>query len=151
MKPEGPREWTPRKSQMEKFIEEEGLSMKWDAVPMNPAYEGAEEEERKWADESFHYKIFIKKGRKTFTTYYSMGAALQDPPDLPEVLDSLASDAAGFENNQDFEEWAREYGYDTDSRKAEKIFRLIETQSNKLKLFLGDAAYKKLLWEVERE
>ena len=136
---------------MEKFIEEEKLSMTSDPVPMNPAYEGADPEERKWADESYHYKCIIKKPRKTFSVYFSMGSANQDPPKLSEVLDNLASEASGFENNPDFESWAGEYGYDPDSRKAERIFRMIETESNKLKQFLGEEAYKKLLWEIERE
>jgi len=136
---------------MEQFIADEKLSMTLEPVPMNPASEGAEGDERRWADESFHYKIHIRKGRKSFSTYYSIGSLNTEAPDLAEVLHSLASDMAGFENARDFEDWASEYGYDSDSRRAERTFRSIETQSNKLKTFLGEEAYKKLLWDIERE
>jgi hypothetical protein len=67
------------------------------------------------------------------------------------VLDSLASDAAGYENSPDFGDWCGEYGYDEDSRKAERIFKDVERQSAKLKKFLGDDLYETLLWDTERE
>lgn len=45
-----------------------------------------------------------------------------EPPTVDEVLWSLVSDASGVRHGQTFDEWAGEYGYDTDSRKAEKAF-----------------------------
>lgn len=44
-------------------------------------------------------------------------------PKLDEVLHSLMLDAECFFNAQSFEEWAGDYGYDPDSRKAEAIYR----------------------------
>ena len=43
-------------------------------------------------------------------------------PDLTDVLWSLVMDAEAVEYSS-FEEWAETYGYDTDSREAEKIYR----------------------------
>ena len=43
-------------------------------------------------------------------------------PDLADVLHSLVSDADVIDHGS-FEEWADNYGYDVDSRAAEKIYR----------------------------
>jgi hypothetical protein len=71
-------------------------------------------------------------------------------PTADEVLDCLASDAAGVENTSDFEDWCSYYGYDADSRKAEKIYKACVHQSERLKTFLGDDLYEQLLWNTER-
>jgi hypothetical protein len=101
---------------------------------------------------------------RSFGLYFSQGSAHTTDPTLADVLDCLASDASGYENarvdtrpdeKQDkaltvFEGWASEYGYDTDSRKAEKTFRAIKRQSEQLKRTIGAEAYEELLWQVER-
>lgn len=96
-----------------------------------------------------HYKVILKTGRKQFTTYFSQGYGISGEPTVEGVLDCLASDAAGFENAQSFEDWANEYGYDTDSRKAEKTYNIIGRQAKRLKNFLGNK-YETLLWDTER-
>jgi hypothetical protein len=55
-----------------------------------------------------------------------------------EVMESLTADAAGYDNAAGFEEWAREYGYDPDSRKAKRTYREVCRQAEKLRRFLGD-------------
>ena len=72
------------------------------------------------------------------------------PPDCASVLDCLASDAASYDQSRDFDEWASDFGYDTDSRKAEKTYRVCGEQSKELRHFLGDAEYRALLGDVER-
>lgn len=69
-----------------------------------------------------------------------------------DVLNSLASDSSGFANcGGDFEEWAKEYGYDTDSRTAERIFKAIEHQKNRLLIFLGNIPnFDELVYSTER-
>lgn len=44
------------------------------------------------------------------------------PPTLDEVMWSLYMDASGVRHGETFAQWCDEYGYDTDSRKAEGIF-----------------------------
>lgn len=64
-------------------------------------------------------------------------------PNLAEVLNSLLSDGTAFFNGETFEEWAGNYGYDTDSRKAEAIFKacdLIGRQLNKISREILDKA-----------
>lgn len=51
-------------------------------------------------------------------------AAITEPetPTLDAVLYALHSDAGGVRHGQTFEDWAGDFGCDTDSRKAEKCF-----------------------------
>lgn len=101
-----------------------------------------------------HWEVVLHtpgKGINEFATYYSMGYGHEGKkPTMQQVLDSVASDAAGYEDSGSFEEWAMNYGYDPDSRKAEKIYRLVEQESRELKTFLGNEAYESLLRETER-
>lgn len=103
--------------------------------------------------------------RKSFSVYFSQGSVHMNDPTLANVLDCLASDASGFEtarpmkneyneNQYDwpmhFSNWAEEYGYDTDSRKAEKTFKAIKRQSEQLRRTLGAEAFEELLYNTER-
>lgn len=108
-------------------------------------------------------RMAVPEQTRSFGLYFSQGSAHTEPPTLEEVLDCLASDASGYENalpaantvahgNQGvaFNNWASEYGYDTDSRAAEKIYKVIKRQANQLKRVLGNEAYQELLWNTER-
>jgi len=64
-------------------------------------------------------------------------------PTAPEVLECLASDAVG--PDVDFDEWAGELGYDTDSRKDEKTYRTCRKLTGKLQRFLGDDLFTALI------
>lgn len=102
--------------------------------------------------------------RRSFSFYFSQGSTHTQDPTLADVLDCLASDASGYENaivdakqkqswgflRLTFESWASEYGYDTDSRKAEKTFRAIKRQAEQLKRTIDVEAYEELLYNVER-
>ena len=70
-------------------------------------------------------------------------------PELADVLDCLASDASGVEG-QRFEDWAADYGYNTDSRKAERIFHACRNTYHDLQYLLGNDALQELLYETER-
>ena len=104
-----------------------------------------------WAKTASHYRVTLKRTnpRRQMTVYFSMGPALCREPAADDVLDSLASDADGIENATSFENWASEYGYDTDSRKAERSYRVTQRQAQKLRAFMGHE-YNTLLWDTER-
>lgn len=96
-----------------------------------------------------HWKCVLKMGRKRLTVPFSMGYGHHGKePQVADVLDCLASDASGAD--QDFENWASDLGYDTDSRKAERTYRVIERQAKRLAAFLGDDLYQTLLYDTER-
>ena len=98
-----------------------------------------------------HWKVKIRKGKQSMSLYFSKRFGHHGKePQLDEVLDCLASDASSTENAMDFEDWASEFGYDVDSRKAEKSYKTIEQQKAKLLNLLGDEAYQQLLYETER-
>lgn len=56
-------------------------------------------------------------------------------PDPIEILWAIARDGDALEST--FEDWASEYGYDSDSRKAEKIYRACQDGALRLKKILS--------------
>lgn len=96
-----------------------------------------------------HYKVTLRMNGRQMTVPFSQGYGIKHEPTAADVLDCLASDAAGFQNTRSFEEWAAEYGYDTDSRKAESTFRNVKRQTEKLMNLIGDH-FDRLVWDTER-
>ena len=64
-------------------------------------------------------------------------------PELVDVLYSLVLDSDVL-NYSTFEEWAGDFGYDTDSRKGETIYRQCLEIGLKLRSMLGDDTLTKL-------
>lgn len=75
------------------------------------------------------------------TAAQSMGMPIN--PDPVDVVASLALDAAVLDFGT-FEDWAGDYGYDSDSRKAEAIYRACLEIALNLRNALGDAGLQKL-------
>ena len=130
---------------LDQFITEQQLVMSVRPIKRNPHMQ--EQMPR-------NFKCTIEfEGRgyhEPLTVYFSQGSAHKKPPTLAEVLDCLASDASGVDNAQSFEDWASEYGYDTDSRKAEKTYNICVQQAQELKALLGQDTYNQLLYGTER-
>lgn len=83
--------------------------------------------------------------------FYSKGVGHNgDKPTVDEVLDCLAMDASGVYPDAPFEEWVANYGYNVDSRSAEKTFNIIKGQAEDLRSFLGDENFRTLLEDIER-
>jgi hypothetical protein len=61
---------------------------------------------------------------------YYTGALIKDPPNYDSVMACLVRDAEAL--NQTFENWALEFGYDTDSRKAYAIWEACCENARKL-------------------
>lgn len=60
------------------------------------------------------------------------------PDEKPEeVIDALISGTWGYENANGFEDWAGEYGMDTDSRKAERVYEAVKKQAGEFLDFIG--------------
>ncbi len=83
------------------------------------------------------YKVRLTYQHRAMTTPFFMGPALEHEPTAEEVLEALLSDASTFESTRSFEEWAAELGFDSDSRKAARIYRLTKMQTDKLKRLLS--------------
>lgn len=60
------------------------------------------------------------------------------PDEKPEeVIDVLIRDAWSYEQAGGFEDWAREFDYDTDSRKAERVYEAVKKQAGEFLDFIG--------------
>ena len=127
---------------IEAFIKKHGIHISNVAVDINP-------NNKEWT-EANHYRCVLRMGKKHYTTYFSMGYAHTSEPTVADVLDCLAMDSEGIDNSDSFEGWASYYGYDTDSRKAEKTYQVCLKQAEKLENFLGTENYKTLLYKVDR-
>lgn len=130
---------------LDQFIAEHQLEMSIRAVKRNPNMQ-------EQMPRNFECCITqVGRGNSTeMVVYFSQGSAHKKPPTLAEVLDCLASDASGVDNARSFEDWASEYGYDLDSRKAERTYQICKKQAQDLKALLGQDAYNQLLYDTER-
>lgn len=82
------------------------------------------------------------------STRYSMGSGHgATPPTLAEVVHSLTMDSQYA--NESFEDWAGEYDYDRDSRKAERTWKACRKVRAKMIELLGADALDALLYETE--
>ena len=131
---------------LDQFITEQQLVMSVRSVKRNPHMQGEQ------MPRNFECTIeFEGRGyHEPLTVYFSQGSAHKKPPTLADVLDCLASDASGVDNVRSFDDWASEYGYDTDSRKAERTYHICKKQAQDLKALLGRDAYNQLLYGTER-
>jgi hypothetical protein len=96
-----------------------------------------------------HFRVTLRHAGRQMTLPFSQGYGISGEPTAADVINCLASDSASIESARSFEEWAPELGYDPDSRKAEKIFKICKIQAAKLKKFLGDELYEELIWDTE--
>jgi len=125
------------------FIKSAGLSMNATWTDHNPSMEDSATMD--------HWRCTIRSGKSRMSLVFSMGVGHNGKqPELADVLDCLASDASGLHNAEGFNDWCNDYGYNTDSRRAEKTFRAIKRQSERLQNLLGESAYQTILWDIER-
>lgn len=141
------------------FIEKHGITFtfKEGSIP-------ADRKDDQWLQEAFHFDCLFRMGddspRRQLATDFHMGRGHGKPvkrsdglvirvippkPDAAEVLDSLRSDAQSVDCARDFEDWASDLGYDTDSRNAHAIWLACMELGRKLRFFLGAAAYEELM------
>jgi hypothetical protein len=94
---------------------------------------------------------------RQMTTAFGTGPA-GDEPGADDVMSCLLSDAAGWENADGFEDWAREYGFETGEehdpdldpgpdpgKPAREMYGRLEAEVGRLRGLLGDD-YEKILW-----
>jgi hypothetical protein len=126
---------------LEQFISENGVTMtaKRSLGQMNPNMPNPDMR---------HWRCTLKRDKDTLTVWFSQGSAHKEPPTAADVLNSLSFDSCA--TGETFESWANEYGYDTDSRSAEKTYKACLRYARLLEGFLGSDLYNELMGEVER-
>lgn len=94
-------------------------------------------DEQGW--EHHRYEVELRRGEVSIGVPWLAGLGITEDPTASDVLKALLLDASGVENARgSFEEWAGEYGYDPDSRRAEELFRAVTRQTDLLRVLLGD-------------
>jgi len=136
---------------MAEFISSRKITMTAERVDANPNMDSQDMDH--WKVTLRRYVAYLDRGNggrsRTLTTYFSMGYGHKGKaPTADKVLDCLASDAHGA-NSETFEDWCSNYGYDADSRKAEKTYKACERTRDQLRRFL-DGDLDTIFYGVER-
>jgi hypothetical protein len=115
------------------------------------AKRGPENEE--WGTPNNGWKVTLKNSRgQRYTVPFFKGIGLPDtPPTAAEVLECLVSDALGYRNARSFDDWAADYGYDTDSRAAYRTFEACRRISERLDKFLTPEEFDALAYPEDTE
>ena len=82
-------------------------------------------------------EAFAGRPGTVYRERYDAGHKKPVAPPAAGVLYSLILDSSAV--GQSFESWASDYGYDTDSRKAEEIYRACQRNTDKLQRILTRA------------
>lgn len=72
------------------------------------------------------------------------------PPEIADVLDSLASDAQTYDGCRDFDDFCASLGMDPDSRRAEAMYKACGETAKALRYLLGTEAFETLCNRIER-
>lgn len=88
------------------------------------------------AAERQRFSVTLRYQRRQMTLDFWQGVGIEREPDALGVLSCLLSDA--YAADQLFEEFCAEFGYDDDSRRAERTWRQCVAQTKKLRRLLGD-------------
>jgi hypothetical protein len=100
-----------------------------------------------WAARHYRCELYGSNGDPPLAT--TVGSD-NGPPEMPDVLDAVAADAAVVEEAGRFEAWAAQMGFDPDSRSGERVYRRTRRQAGLLRRLLGEESYEALLWQTER-
>jgi len=128
------------------FAKKYGITLTSRQVDSNPLMVSRDAD---WADTASHYRVTLRRGAKTMSTYFSLGSAHTRPPNIPDVLETLAIDAGAVMEGQSFEDWAGNYGYDVDSRQAYQTFQNVQKIARQLQRLLGDEILKDLVYNID--
>ena len=102
-----------------------------------------------WGPGASHWALGIHRdGFPSMYLQYSMGSAHTKPPTIEDVMDCLVKDVEAVD--QSFDDWCGEFGYDSDPRKAKRIYRAIHKQREALLDLIEDAELDNLINNVER-
>jgi hypothetical protein len=126
------------------YVKEQGIEVK---VVEEGGYD---RDENGWEHNAWTLQL-VRGDRVSEEFAWKQGLGITDSPvDTPDqVFDSLVSDATGYLEAQSFEDFAENFGYDTDSRKAEAIYDACGETANWLDDFL-DGELRSVAYEVDR-
>lgn len=85
--------------------------------------------------ENHAYTVRLRCDGRYMDTEWHQGLGITDDPTAESVLENLLGSLNATDYS--FEEWAADYGYDEDSRKAERIYNAVVEESKRLRRLLG--------------
>lgn len=89
-----------------------------------------------WQKQATDWRCTLHYKARRYSFDFFQGPAISHEPEVEDCLDCLLSDASAGE--QSFEEFCSEFGYDADSRKAERIHKACEKTARQMRRLLGD-------------
>ncbi len=137
------------KEEIQAFMAENKVTIESEFVPWSQSRNKGEKHR------SLNWRIrLLHAGRTILETDYSAGVAhcpsyrqgrrtVDIAPDACDVIASLSMNSRVLDCSS-FEEWAGEFGYDVDSRKAESIYRACLEIALKLRNGLGEEGLRAL-------
>lgn len=94
------------------------------------------DQQDEWQRNSNSWRVTLRYDGRRMSLDFWTGIGCRGEPDAESVLDCLLSECSAL--YEDFEEWACNLGFDSDSRKAEKTYKACVKLGNKIKRLLGD-------------
>lgn len=86
-----------------------------------------------------HWKVSLRFEGRRLTVDFWQGLGNKDAPKAADVLECLLSDVTSYEYAGSFKSFAEEFGFDGDSRKAERIYKVCGKMAPKLRKLLGES------------
>lgn len=115
------------KEHAKEICKKHGITMKVGAPKYGPV---------DWDKEHDHYRfpVTISKDGQSMRVMFTQSLAQgSNPPDEYDIITCLAKDDPGS-----FENFCSDFGYDTDSRSAEKTYRAVKTEWKKVLRVFGE-------------
>lgn len=106
----------------------------WSKIKLVSEYQGLVRKDNDW--DCNHYKCTIRFENRQYTFDYYMGLRISGEPTLDSVMESLLMDCNV--DQYSFDEFCGEFGYDTDSRKAEASYKACLKLAKNVKRVFGD-------------
>jgi hypothetical protein len=104
-----------------------------------------------WGEDARHWTVTLRVPKPenrndwfTLKVPFTQGSAHTEPPTTNDVLDCLRSDFFSVIHGESFEDFCDEFGYDADSRKAEKIYRACQKSAEDFRTAFGVAILEEL-------
>ena len=101
-------------------------------ITMTADQVGVQDGAPSWAKQQWN--ITLRHGRKRMTFPYYGGGAASDPT-AEDVVEDMVRNAETLQCG--FDVWAADYGYDVDSRSAERIFRACRDLGERFVILVG--------------
>jgi hypothetical protein len=83
------------------------------------------------------WTVTLRRLGHAYTLFFHQGSAHKESPSIEDVVNCVLLDVAGYLNARSFEDWAAEYGYDTDSRRAQKVYKAVGKQAVGMRQLIG--------------